>query len=1051
MEPISSFGYWLRRRRRALDLTQDDLARQVGCAIGTIKKIETDERHPSKQLAERLADYLEIPTAERAAFLKAARAELAVDQLAPPTRAVSQSALVPTAALPHGTVTFLFTDIEGSTQLWTQHPQAMPAALARHETVLRAAINLHGGVVFKTVGDAVCAAFASALDALQAALAAQRALATESWALPLRVRMALHTGVVVAHAGDYQGLPLSRVARLIAAGHGGQILLSAVTQELVRDDLPADTALHDLGVHRLKDLARPEPIFQLVAPDLPADFPPLRTLGRHRHNLPVQPTVLIGREQEIAGVLQLLQRPELRLVTLTGPGGTGKTRLALQIAAELLDTFADGVWLVNLAPISDPDLVLSAIGQSLGLKETGGQSIRDLVHDYLREKQTLLLLDNCEQVLAAAPLIAELLAMAPQITVLATSREVLHLRGEQEFAVPPLGLPDHRHPAPLERFGQYEAVRLFIERAQAVKADFTVTNDNAPAVAEICVRLDGLPLAIELAAARIKLFPPQALLSRLDQRLTFLTGGARDLPARQQTLRNTIDWSYDLLDAGEQQLFRRLSVFVGGCTLDAITAICPAESEPPRDVLDIMTALLDQNLLRQNEGPDGEPRFVLLETVCEYALERLAASDEAEALRRQHAASYLALAEAAEPELHRAPQKAWWNQLEVEHDNLRAALAWALEDGAVEIGLRGAGALWWFWYLRGYWSEGRGWLARALACTDRHAHPVVRAKGLFGAAMLAAVQGDYATARPLSEESLAISRVLADRAGCARALVSLAWVELGASDFAAARALLEESLILFRELGDAWYQAFTLVFLSGMLTDQHDFAAARVLGEESLALFRELGDSWGQAQALSHLGQITLFLGNYDQAAMFIEESLVLARDLENKQLSAGALDQLAGIARAQGDYVRMRMLGEESVALRELGDKEGLSWALYFLGIAAQRQGDARRATTLLAETLALFQETGNVLGPATYLEGMAGVAALQGQPAHAVRLHGAAAARREALGMPPMLDERRYYDQQLAEARDLLGTATFEAAWAEGQAMTVEQGIAYARSAGD
>jgi predicted ATPase/class 3 adenylate cyclase len=975
MEPISSFGYWLRQRRRALDLTQDELARQVGCAIGTLKKIETDERRPSKQLAERLADCLEIPTTERTDFLKAARAELAVDRLdlAMQTSDRPKDGPRPTP-LPSGTVTFLFTDIEGSTQLWERHRQAMPAALARHEAILRQAIASRGGVVFKTIGDAVCAAFASALDAVQAALAAQRALATESWAIPLRVRMALHTGVVVMHAGDYQGLPLSRVARLIAAGHGGQILLSAVTQELVRDHLPADTALHDLSVHRLKDLARPEPIFQLVAPELPSDFPPLRTLGRHGHNLPVQPTVLIGREQEVARVLQLLQRSELRLVTLTGPGGTGKTRLALQIAAELLDTFADGVWFINLAPISDPDLVFSAIGQTLGLKEAGGQPIRDLVNDYLREKQMLLLLDNCEQVLAAAPLIAELLAVAPRLKVLATSRAMLHLRGEQEVAVPPLTLPDHRHVPPLEHFGQYEAVRLFIERAQAVKADFTVTNENAPAVAEICYALDGLPLAIELAAARIKLFSPQALLARLDQRLTFLTGGARDLPARQQTLRNTIDWSYDLLSADEQALFRRLGVFVGGCTLEAAEAVCAgvgswglgvgSAPQSPTPVLDGLVALVDKSLLRQEEGADGEPRFTMLETIRAYALERLEESGEAAALRRQHALYYLAVTKDVGQEGEIGAKE---HGLVAEIDNLRAALRWALDQREAEIALQISATLIHFVVF----SEALPWLEAALAL------------------------GDVADAPPATRAS----RVTA--------------------------------------LDDAGYMA----------ADMGEFDRAQAHFATLMAMGKEFSAWPTVALAQRSLGWVALQRGNLIDARNWAEQSLTLCRETNDSEGIAWSLYDLGYLAFVQGELAQAEQLLVESLALfRGQGDLSGLSRACLSLGHVARAQGQFAQATDWYRESITHHPEHHH-LGSSILLavEGLAGVLGTQGRAAHAARLLGAVASYRTVFGLSLSTIDRATYERDVAAIRAQLDAA-FDAAWAAGQALSLEQAIAEA-----
>ncbi len=577
VEPVMSFGYWARRQRKALDLTQAELAQCVGCAAGTIRHIEADERRPSRHMAERLAECLRIPADERSAFISAARAELSPDRLALPPQPVHHTdALTASPKLseqppqPSGTVTFLFTDIEGSSKLWEQHKEAMRAALARHNALLHQSIEANRGSVFKTIGDAVCAAFASAPDALAAALTAQRALLAEDWGTVgvLRVRMALHTGTVQPFEGDYLGRPLNRVARMLSVGHGSQVLLSRATQELVRDDLPQDVALRDLGEHRLKDLTRPEHIFQLVSLDLPANFPPLVTLDQRSTNLPIQPTPLIGREQEVNAVRVLLQRSDVRLLTLIGPGGTGKTRLGLQVAAELLDDFVDGVWFINLAPLGDPTLVAGAIAQTLDINEGSGQPLVEGLKASLRAKRVLLLLDNFEQIVAAAPLVGELLTAVPGLKVLVTSRIPLHLYGEREHAVPPLALPDRRHLPPIERLTMYDAVRLFIERAEAAKADFTVTNENAPAVAEICYQLDGLPLAIELAAARVKLFPPQALLARLGNRLRMLTGGPYDRPARQQTLRNAIDWSYDLLDEGEKKLFARLGVFVGGATLE---------------------------------------------------------------------------------------------------------------------------------------------------------------------------------------------------------------------------------------------------------------------------------------------------------------------------------------------------------------------------------------------------------------------------------------------------------------------------------------------------
>src|SRR5688572_13755648 len=601
--------------------------------------------------------------------------------------------------------------------MWERSPQAMQAALARHDELLRRAIEEDGGYVFKTVGDAFCCAFPTAPDALEAALDAQRLLLEERWAEsdPLRVRMALHMGAAEERDGDYFGPPVNRVARLLSAAHGGQVLLSLPTHEMVRDQLPAGMKLAELGEHRLKDLFRPESVFQLLAPELPSEFPPLRTLESYRNNLPLQPTPLVGREKEVSEVCDLVRGEETRLLTLTGPGGIGKTRLALQAAADLLEDFPDGTYLMLLATLTEAELFLPAVAETLGVRETGEQPLDESLKDYLHERRLLLVLDNFEQVLEAAPTVTELLAVAPGLKVLATSRAPLGLYGEHVYPVPPLTLPDLKRPPPLERLTQYEAVGLFLERARALKPDFEVTNESAPAVAEICVRLDGLPLAIELAAARIKMLPPKAILQRLTSRLKLLTGGARDLPERQRTLRATIEWSHALLDEGEQLLFGRLAVFAGGRALEAIEAICDAEGDLPVDAFEGVSSLVDKSLLGQEEGPNGEPRFVMLETIHEFAREKLQGSGEAEQIKRVHAEYFLTLAEEAFPELRGPDQLEWLERLEAEHDNIRTALSWALEGKEVEVALRLGGALSWFWSMRGYYGEGRRWLEEALA------------------------------------------------------------------------------------------------------------------------------------------------------------------------------------------------------------------------------------------------------------------------------------------------------------------------------------------------
>jgi predicted ATPase/class 3 adenylate cyclase len=1099
MERTHSFGYWLRRRRKALDLTQEELAQKVGCALSTIKSIETDARRPSKQLAERLADLLQFLAEERATFLKAARGQAAVDHVdiaSQPLETPAEHAASATV-MPSGTITFLFTDIEGSTPLWAQYPEAMRAALTRHDTLLRQVVSAHGGHIFKTVGDAVYAAFAVAVDALAASLAAQRALHAEEWDAtgPLKVRAALHSGTAEARGGDYVGHTLNRTARLLAAGHGGQVLLSAATWELARDHLPPDATLRDLGEHWLKGLPRPEQVYQLVAPDLPSDFPTLATFDRPLTNLPAQTSTFIGREREVVALREMLRSADARLVTLTGPGGTGKTRLSLQAAAELLDDFHDGVWFVNLAPIGDSGLVTSTIAQALGVHEVAGQPLVESLKSYLREKRLLLLLDNFEQVVDAALVVAELLAAAPGLKVLVTSRTPLRLMGEREFAVSPLSLPDPKQLPELERLTQYEAVRLFIERAQAVKADFAVTNANAPAVAEICIRLDGLPLAIELAAARVKLFPPQALLARLEKRLTFLTGGARDLPSRQQTIRNTIDWSYQLLTPQEQHLFRRLAVFVGGCSLEAAQAICDADDTLEMDILDGLEALVDQSLLKQGEGWNGEPRLYLLETIREYALERLEASGEKNLLESRHAAYFLTIAERAELTLHSDMEAECLQKLELEYDNLCAALTWALADAreqrsgaettvlsatsrasssachamltTTELGVRLAGAMGSFWLIRGWLGEARQWLTMAQACAPlaTSEQQAAHAKLLTSAGTVAYRQGDLAMARSLLDESLATYQALGHRLGMATALYSLSFVISQQQRYDETQSLIEASLALYRELDHQPGIAEALMMLGFCAIGQSDSARASPLFEESLAVSRRLGDKRGIAQAQYWIASVATLDGENAKATTLLEEALAAFHELGDNFGLMRSLIFLGNIALEEGRHAKATALLEQGLAAaQELTDYVFTGVALQSLGAAAWQQGDAARALALYQASLRLYRDIEDRWGIAECLEGLAEVfsgqmageaiaSPLDMQPSmlRAVRLYGAAAGLRESTGNPmtPALQVR--HQRAVATLATELGEVVFAAAWEAGRALPLEQAIEEALDTGD
>lgn len=955
--------------------------------------------------------------------------------------------------------TFLYTDIESSTQLWEQHPEAMKIALAKHHAILRKNIENNHGRVYKIIGDAFCAVFEQAADALSAAMKAQQALYAETWNdTPIKVRMALHTGVADTQDGDYSGPMFNRLARILSAGHGGQTLLSAATYALVASHLPPETDLRDMGERRLRGLARAENIYQLRIQGLPTLFPPLKTLDAFRTNLPAQLTSFIGREKEMAAVKHLIRTS--RLTTLTGPGGTGKTRLSLQVAADLLDSFPDEVWFVELAPLSDPALVPQTVMNTIGLHERADRSPLNILGDYLQSKADLLILDNCEHVVQASAELSEtLLQNCPKLHIIASSREILGVPGETSYRVPSLSIPNTHHPHSIETAMQSEAVQLFIARAKVALPTFTITNQNIAAITQICSRLDGIPLAIELAAARIKILRVEQIAERLDDRFLLLTGGSRTALPRQQTLRALIDWSYNLLPEPERVLLQRLSVFSGGWTLEAAEQVC-AKKDKTRvfDVLDSLEQLVNKSLVISNQdditireplalpaASDGEIRYHLLETVRQYAREKLFENNEGSQTRDQHLAYFLALAKQAELELTGPHTAKWLRRLEVELDNIRVALEWSQDHDPLS-GLQLASALLWFWEESGYSRNGWNWLKQLLNRPDTQAPTLVRARALGALAYLLAWNGSIQETHPIIEENLALCQKLGDRQGIALSLQLLGLTK-HMEDYEQAWQLVEESLHIYQELGDKFGMGWALTYMGGCLGTENNEIAHNCL-QEGLIIFRELQYSSGAAHILMHLGELALRRGDYIAARSWLEEGL----SMQNPSWHNGNIFRMLatlGILEFQtGNYAKARALAEKSITMNEQnGDSSGGNyWPWVRLAYISLREGDIMHAKELFEESLHNFKEVENTIGIVYTLEGMASLAVAIKQFKTAAQIFAWADRTRETIHDRRSTVEQNNIDLDLTTIHAHLNETDFIAAQTIGQAMTIEQAIACA-----
>lgn len=988
--------------------------------------------------------------------------------------------------VPAGTLTVLLTDIEGSTRLWEENPVAMRAAMDRHHGITDEAIRRRGGYrpPDQGEGDSVFAVFARATDAVACALDLQRALLTEAWpdGLELRDRIGLHSGELELREDgrNYYGIPINRCARLRGAAHGGQTVLSQATASLVAMELPREAGLRDLGLHRFKDLSASERVFQLMHAELPDEFPPLRSLDIRPHNLPIQLTRFIGRESEMAEVERMIGTA--RLLTLTGPGGSGKTRLALQAAADLLEAFREGVWLVELARTSDPALVPRVVSSVLHVREQQGRPIVDTLIDHIGLKKLLLVIDNCEHLIAAcAELVETLLSACSNLSILSTSREPLGIPGEVVLRVPALTTPA-MGATTAQAVKRFESVELFVDRARSTHPSFVLSDSNASAVAAICERLDGIPLAVELAAARVQAITVDQISERLHDRFRLLTAGSRTALARHQTLRAAVDWSHDLLSDRERVLLRRLAVFAGGFTLDAAESVCGVEPIESEEVLDLLSNLVSKSLV-QLEAGSMEGRYRLLGTIREYALEKLGAAREADSFRDLHLDWCIRFAEEGEPELRGPEQQAWLDRLHTELDNFRAAFGWGAAQEDPQRALRLGSSLLEFWIVRADWGEGRQWLEAALGLPGE-VDPAVRMKALRAAGELADVLSDYPSATAHFESSLAMARELDDGRAIAAALIGLAHEAERTGRFRSARPLLEEAVSILRSAGDEPSMARSL---GGLAWLEDNYRVARSLWEENLSIRRRLGNQEMVAWSVLQVGLSAQGMGDYEAARTAYRESLEIGKGLGYKRLIARSLTQLGELSRSEARLEEARALFEETLPTwREIGHKSGLLDSLRGLGDVALMEGDPAGARPLLEESLAVCREIGARVGAAAALQSLATVAlvakdierakefyrealgvwneledihgitgccwrladmsAEEGKLELAARLLGVDEALRQRTVAVVSPCDRDGYDRVTRAVRGGLGDARFEAFKAAGAALTLEQATAAA-----
>jgi predicted ATPase/class 3 adenylate cyclase len=932
--------------------------------------------------------------------------------------------------LPSGTVTFLFTDIVDSTPLWEKYPDAMKSALAKHDSILRETIETNCGYVIKTTGDGVHAVFATALDAILSAIAVQRNLQSvirtdsavpipsDSTAdLQLKVRVGLHTGEAELRDGDYFGQTLNRAARIMSVGHGGQILISETTMQIAREHLPKEVSMNDLGQHHLKGLLQPERIFQVSTPGLPQKFPSLKSLAYATNNIPAQLTSFIGREREMAETTKRLENA--RLLTLIGPGGTGKTRLSIQLGTEMLPHFTDGVWFIELAPLADPALILQTIASVLGVRAQVGMPLANIVNDFLRAKNLLLILDNCEHLVEdSAQLADEILHNAPHIKIIASSREALGIAGETVYRVPSLSSPNQAPHTGISQVTReallgFESVQLFVERASAANPKFQLTDENASSVAQICSRLDGIPLALELAASRVSAFTPEQIAKRLDDRFKLLTGGSRTALPRQQTLRALIDWSYDILTPDECTLLKRLSVFAGGWMFEAAETMFD-----DMDVLELLPQLVNKSLVTMDDEGDG-PRYSLLETIRQYARDKLLESGEAAEVRNRHLAYHVQLAEEAEPHLYKIGALKWVTRLEAEYDNVRTAIEWGLDHDPLRV-LRIAGALPNFWYRRGYESEGIRWIHEALERMKNQPE----------------VQDDPSTSSGQGRERLAT---------IARAWQAVSFMSFSQGDMPKATAAADTCAAFARQLGDKEMLAVVLTFSAASRMMSGHFEELDAMMSEIVGIVEESNNTYARGMTYGMLGSRLLMTGrDLERAHELINKGLGLLKGSENHFGHTMVLLGLAMGARFNGRFEEARAGFVPLIPIfHDFGDHHRSNMVRSELAHIERLDGQHDKAKTMYRETILEWKRLGHRAAVANQLECYAFIAKAQEQPERALKLLGAAEALRELISIDMSQLERVEYEREVADLKANMDEKVFAQLWALGRSMTMDEAI--------